>query len=231
MRIKERNNFIRVNGKIRVPEIRVVDSEGGQLGVMSTRDALLLAQQRGVDLVEIAPTARPPVCKLIDFGKYKYLEEKLKSESRKHQFVQKVKELKFHVNIAGHDFDTKINHALGFLEHGDKVKMTMVLRGREMSHADIGMGVMQQIKQLIGEKGILEMEPRQIGKNIIMMYNPLPANKRAAIKRHEEGQEEPEKEEHAIDPAKLVLEKVAIKRGHDAPKERTFNNNPFDKSK
>lgn len=198
------------------------------LGIMNTRDALTLAQQRGVDLVEISPNAQPPVCKIVDFGKYKYEEEKKQKDAKKHQAVSKVKELKFHINIASHDYTTKINHAVEFLEHGDKVKLIVELRRREMSHKEIGMGLMQQIKEDLKEFGNLESEPRAIGRNIIMFYNPLPANQREKLK----------KEHHEVhhDDQELVrnvVEKVVVRRIEKAPQAQTadFRNSPFEKIK
>lgn len=227
---------MRVNGKIRSHEVRVVTDDGQQLGVMGIREALAAAQQRGLDLVEIAPTARPPVCKIIDYGKYKYREEKQSREARKHNVVSKVKELKFHVNIAGHDYATKVNHGIEFLEDGDKVKITMVLRGREMAHKDLGFEIMKRIKSDLQAVGVVEMEPKALGRNIIMMYGPLPASKRAALKKaHEQGAFTLD-EDKTVDPVKLAVEsKVAApKPAPAAPavaSDKGFANNPFSQIK
>jgi len=218
----------RVNGRIRVPEVRVIDDQGNMMGIMNTRDALTLAQQRGVDLVEISPNAVPPVCKIVDFGKYKYEEEKKLKDAKKHQTASKVKELKFHINIASHDYTTKINHAIEFLEDGDKVKLIVELRRREMSHRELGMGLMQQIKTDLTEFGNLEAEPKAIGRNILMFYNPLPANQREKLK----------KEHHEIhhndgELVKSIIEKVLVRK-LDKPQtgtEKEFKNSPFDRVK
>lgn len=196
---------------------------------MNTRDALTLAHQRGVDLVEISPNAKPPVCKVVNFGKYKYEEEKKEKEAKKHQVVSKLKELKFHINIASHDYSTKLNHAIGFLGEGDKVKLIVELRRREMSRREIGLGLMQQINDDLKEFGNVEMEPKVLGRNIVMLYNPLPANKREILK----------KEHHEVhhDDSELVkslVEKVIVRRGEGtaavAP-EKDFQNTPFEKIK
>ncbi len=217
-----------MNGRIRVPEVRVIDDQGKMLGIMNTRDALTLAHQRGVDLVEISPNAQPPVCKIVDFGKYKYEEEKKLKDAKKHQTVSKVKELKFHINIASHDYTTKINHAIEFLEDGDKVKLIVELRRREMSQREIGMGLMAQIKTDLSEFGSLESEPKAIGRNIMMFYNPLPANQREKLK----------KEHHEIhhddnDLVKNVIEKVVVRRmdSEKSAAEKDFKNSPFEKIK
>ncbi len=196
---------------------------------MTLREALTLSQQRSLDLVEISPTARPPVCKIVDYGKYRYREEKQSREAKKHAVVSKVKELKFHVNIAAHDYATKVSHAEDFLKDGDKVKILMVFRGREITHSNIGMEIMKRIKSELLPVCQVEAEPKVMGKNITMMLGPLPANKRAALKRAEDKAREDSGP--LVDPAVEVLEnKVLIKKGDDPKQQQPpneFNNNPF----
>ncbi|MBV9464119.1 MAG: translation initiation factor IF-3, partial [Verrucomicrobiae bacterium] len=130
-------NLIRVNNRIRVPEVRVIDAEGNQLGVLPTPKAMEVAQRSGLDLVEVAPTAKPPVCRICDFGKFRY-EMSKKDKQNKAPASSRVKELKFHINIDEHDFEVKMNHARKFLSKGMRVKISLVFRGREMIHAERG---------------------------------------------------------------------------------------------
>ncbi len=171
--------FTRVNGKIRAREVRVIDAEGGQLGVLQLNDALNLARQRGVDLVEIAANAVPPVCKLIDFGKYRYEQAKKDKEARKHQHGTKVKEIQLSPNIDPHDFSVKRQHAIDFLCEDMKVKVSLRFRGREMAHTEFGF---QQVNNFVKDLipyGQADAPPKLIGKGINVMINPLPRNKRA----------------------------------------------------
>ena len=171
--------FIRVNQKIRAREVRVIDPEGKQLGVLPTSQALGAAQQFGMDLVEISPNATPPVCKIVEYGKYKYEQEKKERESRKHQHAGKVKEIKLRLNIDDHDYNTKLNHMREFLADGMKVKVSLFFRGRENAHPELGQQLMQRVIQDLEGTGHAEVPPRQMGKSIHMM---LAASKRAAKK-------------------------------------------------
>src|SRR5437867_5164677 len=137
--------FIRVNERIRVREVRLIDADGKQVGVVPAVEALKMARQRGLDLVEVAAAAQPPVCRILDFGKYRYELDKRERESRKHQAGSKLKELKFHANIDDHDFGVKVNHARGFLEKDMRVKCSLYFRGREITHIDFGKQVMERL--------------------------------------------------------------------------------------
>lgn len=177
---------VRINGKIRAREVRVIGDDSQQLGVMPLGDALSLARTRGVDLVEVAPNANPPVCRLVDFGKYKYEQEKRQKESRKHQHANKVKEIQLSATIDPHDFKTKLGHAIDFLCDDMKVKASLRFRGREMAHTEFGFQVVRRFLQEIGPWGHPDFEPKLTGRSINVMISPLPRNKRA--KHPSEGQ-------------------------------------------
>lgn len=163
---------LRINEQIRVREVRVVGEAGEQLGVMAVRDALQMAQDRHVDLVEVSPTARPPVCRLMDYGKYKYEQAKRDRESRKKQKIVSIKELKMRPSIEDHDFDVKVKNARRFLEEGDKVKCTMVFRGREIVHASLAQGTLSRLAELVADIGSIERAPRVEGRAMIMILAP-----------------------------------------------------------
>ncbi len=166
----------RKNERIRVPEIRVIAPDGRNLGVMQTRDALQLAKEAGLDLLEISPNARPPVCRILDYGKYKYEQSKKDKDKDHHQ--QKLKEVKFRVRVDQHDYMTKIRHAEEFLDKGSKVKLTLMFRGREMEHTDLGFEVIRRAVVDLDHIAHPDNEPRLAGRNITMTVSPLPANKR-----------------------------------------------------
>lgn len=169
--------LIRVNHRIRAREVRVINgATNEQLGVMRLQDALRKAEEMGLDLVEVAPNADPPVCRIVDFGKYRY--EQAKQEKDKKSHASKLKEVKFRVNIDQHDYMTKIRHAEEFLDKGNKVKVQLQFRGREMAHQDLGMAVVKRVKDDLATMGHVDMEPRLIGRTINMTMSPLPANKR-----------------------------------------------------
>ena len=167
---------IRRNQRIRASEVRVIGPDGGQLGLMSSGDAYQLAQQAGLDLVEVAPQARPPVCRIMDFGKYVYEQQKKTKESK--STGSKVKEVKFRVRIEQHDFLTKLRRAEEFLDKGNKVKLTLFFRGREMAHQDLGYVTIRRAIAELDHIGTPDNEPRLVGRNIIVMMSPLPVNKR-----------------------------------------------------
>lgn len=178
--------FIRVNGKIRAREVRVIGVNNEQLGVLSLGDAINIARNNGVDLVEIAANATPPVCRLVDFGKYRYELSKRDKDSKKHQHANKVKEIQLSANIDPHDFGVKLSHAVDFLCEDMKVKVTLRFRGREMAHKEVGF---QQVQRFIGEVtpyGHPDAPPKLIGKGINVMLSPLPRNKRAKNPRQAE---------------------------------------------
>ncbi|RKX32955.1 MAG: translation initiation factor IF-3 [Verrucomicrobia bacterium] len=167
---------IRRNQRIRASEVRVIGPDGGQLGLMSSGDAYQLAQQSGLDLVEVAAQARPPVCRIMDFGKYVYEQQKKSKESK--STGSKVKEVKFRVRIEKHDFLTKLRRAEDFLDKGNKVKLTLFFRGREMAHQDLGYDTIRRAIGDLDHIGTPDNEPRLMGRNIIVMMSPLPVNKR-----------------------------------------------------
>jgi len=176
---QQQGNFIRVNGKIRAREVRVVGDEGKQLGVMTLSDALNLARAEGVDLVEIAPNAVPPVCRVVDFGKYRYEQSKKEKESRKHQHASIVKEVQLSPRIDPHDLQVKTNHAIEFLCEDMKVKVALKFRGREMAHTEFGFQVIKKFIENIAPWGHPDFQPKLVGRNINLMISPLPRNKRA----------------------------------------------------
>ena len=163
---------MRINEEIRIREVRVTDENGEQLGIMQTRDALRLAEERHLDLVEVAPKARPPVCKIMDFGKYRYEQQKRDKEARKKQKVVTIKEVKLRPNIEQHDFDVKLKNAQRFIEEGNKVKVTIMFRGRELSHPEIGNTVLDKIAKALGDTVSVERAAKLEGKNMTMILSP-----------------------------------------------------------
>jgi translation initiation factor IF-3 len=187
-----------VNERIRARQVRVIDDEGEQLGIMSPEDALREAEERGLDLVEVAPNARPPVCRILDFGKYKYQQSKRAKESKKHQHTVSVKEVKYRPKIDKHDFDYKTNHAREFLQGGNKVKLTIMFRGREMAHPEFGREILARVVEATTD--LLDDPPdasraRLEGRNMILMLTPgKNAQRRARQKPREETTEEAKQE-------------------------------------
>src|SRR3974377_1476167 len=158
--------FIRTNDRIRAREVRVIDDEGKQLGIMPPYEALKKAREKSLDLVEISPTAQPPVCRIMDYGKYLYQQEKKEREAKKHQKTITVKEVKFRINVDDHDYETKKNHVLRFLDDGDKVKATIFFRGREMTRTGLGRQILERLIHDIGDHGLVEFRPRQAGNTL-----------------------------------------------------------------
>jgi len=161
-----------VNEDIGSPEVRLIDAEGENRGVVSKNEALELAVDSGLDLVEISPHADPPVCKILDYGKYKYEAQKRKNEARKKQKVIEVKEIKMRPNIDVHDYDVKMRSIQKFLGEGDKVKVTMRFRGREMAHQELGMKVLERVRDDLGEAAKVEQLPKMEGRQMIMVMAP-----------------------------------------------------------
>ncbi len=153
-------------------QVRCISATGEQLGVISTSDALRLAESSGLDLVEISPTANPPVCRIMDFGKFRYEESRKERQSRKHQVATVVKEIKFHVNVDEHDFQTKRNHILDFLKRGHRVKASLLFRGRENEHRDLGYTLMNRLVKECETVGVPEMPPRMFGNNLVIILKP-----------------------------------------------------------
>ncbi len=161
-----------VNEQIKAREVLVIDDDGTQLGVMKTDEALDLAREKKVDLVNVAPSARPPVCRLMDYGKHKYEQSKRDREARKRQKTTTVKEIKLRPNIDKHDFDVKAKRAQKFLENGDKVKVTVMFRGREITHPEIAQRLTKQLAEDLAEYGVVEKPAKQEGRNMIMILTP-----------------------------------------------------------
>ncbi|WP_371381727.1 translation initiation factor IF-3 [Sporomusa aerivorans] len=165
---------LKINEEIRAKEVRLVSSANEQLGILSLRDALRLAGEQNLDLVEVAPTAKPPVCRIMDFGKFRYEQQKRDKEVKKKQKVITLKEVKIRPNIEDHDFNVKLKNAQRFLEDGDKVKVTIMFRGRELSHPELGKQVLVRMASLLKDMATVEREAKLEGKNMIMIVAPKP---------------------------------------------------------
>ncbi|EWM17228.1 translation initiation factor IF-3 [Kutzneria sp. 744] len=172
----------RINDRIRVPEVRLVGPNGEQVGIVRIEDALRLAVEADLDLVEVAPQARPPVCKLMDYGKYKYESAQKARESRRNQQLTVIKEQKLRPKIDPHDYETKKNHVVRFLEHGHKVKVTIMFRGREQSRPELGFRLLQRLAEDVNELGFVESSAKQDGRNMIMVLAPHKTTKTRPIK-------------------------------------------------
>ena len=192
-RSPRRDDRVRINERIRVREIRVIDETGQQLGIMPPQQAVTLARQKGLDLVEISPTAMPPVCRIMDFGKYQYQEQKRQREAKKHQKVIEVKEIKFRPKVDEHDYQFKKKHIERFLSDGDKVKATIFFRGREMAHPEIGRRILERLIAELAEVAVPETMPRQEGNQMHTILTqkagrkttPRPAQREGAAPRAE----------------------------------------------
>ena len=152
--------------------VRVVDAEGKQAGILSIEEALNLAEEEGMDLIEVSPHADPPVCRLMDYGKYKYQQSKRQHEAKKHQKVVHLKEIKLRPKTEEHDLQFKLNNTLRFLDEGNKVKVTVMFRGREMTHRDIGLSLLEKFQELIGEKAVIEQPLKEEGRSITLILAP-----------------------------------------------------------
>ncbi len=162
----------KINDAIRAREVRLIDETGQNVGVVSKFDALARAEEAGLDLVEVSPDAEPPVCKILDFGKYKYQEQKKAAEARKHQKIVEIKEIKMRPGIDDHDYDVKMRAIKRFFEEGDKVKVTLRFRGREMAHQQLGMAVLVRVKTDTEQIAKVESEPRFEGRQMVMVLAP-----------------------------------------------------------
>lgn len=166
------STYTRVNNDIRASQVRTIDDQGRQVGILSIQEALDLAIKRNLDLVEVAPEATPPVCRIMDFGKYRYEQTRKEKEARKKQHVVKIKEVKFHPNIEDHDYGVKLKQISEFLEKGNKVKVTLVFRGREMMHMEFGKKVLDRLVGDISKVGAVEQTPKLLGRSMIMIIGP-----------------------------------------------------------
>jgi translation initiation factor IF-3 len=199
----------RINDRIRVPEVRLVGPSGEQVGIVPLAKALELAQEYDLDLVEVAATARPPVCKLMDYGKFKYESAMKAREARKNQAHTVIKEMKLRPKIDPHDYDTKKGHVVRFLKQGDKVKITIMFRGREQSRPELGFRLLQRLASDVEELGFIESNPKQDGRNMIMVLGPhkkkteamAEAREAAAIRKAERQGRPAEDDEAAADEA------------------------------
>jgi translation initiation factor IF-3 len=162
----------RINEEIGVQRVRLVDEHGAMVGIVGRAEALGKASEAGLDLVEIAPNADPPVCKILDFGKYKYEEQKKKNEARKKQKIIEVKEIKLRPSIDDHDYDVKMRSMMKFIDEGDKVKVTMRFRGRELAHQELGMDVLVRVRDHLQEIAKVEQMPRMEGRQMTMVMSP-----------------------------------------------------------
>jgi translation initiation factor IF-3 len=176
----------RINERIRVPEVRLIDDEGQQVGILKTPDALKYAQDRDLDLVEVAPEARPPVCRVLDYSKYKYEQAQKQKAARKHQQQITIREIKFRPKIAQNDYDTKKGHVTRFLKHKDKVKITIMFRGREVTHPERGEMLLSRLAEELAELAVVEQRPIQDGRNMTMMLGPSKALLAEGVERRPE---------------------------------------------
>lgn len=225
------SSFVRVNGKIRAREVRLIGPEGQQVGVVSLGDALNMARVQGVDLVEVAPNATPPVCRLVDYGKFRYEQSKKEKESRKKQHATKLKEIQLSANIDPHDFGVKLTHAIDFLCDDMKVKLSLRFRGREMAHQEFGHKVVAKFITDTAPFAVPDAAAKLIGKSITVILSPLPRNKRAknpnmnedgslkdeGSKLHENPEEESEEEEQGNGEAASTDEATETATGDGQP--------------
>ena len=174
---------LRINGEIHIREVRVTSAAGGQLGIRPAREAMRLAGEQHLDLVEVAPKARPPVCRIMDFGKYRYEQQKREKEARKKQKVITIKEVKLRPNIEQHDYEVKLKHAMRFLGEGNKVKVTIMFRGRELSHPELGQEILDRVAEDLKDSIIVDRKPKLEGSNMIMIVAPKAAPKNGGQKK------------------------------------------------
>lgn len=186
-----------MDGRIRVPEVLVIDADGSKLGVMQTHEALRRAVEQQLNLVEVAPNSRPPVCRILDYGKYKYDQKQDQKRKKKNQVIVETKEVKFRPKIEKHDFEFKLNHVKRFLGEGDKVKTTMMFRGRELAHTELGQVMLEKVLAQLEGKVIVEQPPRLEGRNMTMMLAPKPGAWPKKEKSAADKKEKPHSEEDA----------------------------------
>jgi translation initiation factor IF-3 len=198
----------RINERIRVPEVRLIDENGEQVGVLSRDDALRYAQERDLDLVEVAAEARPPVCRVLDYSKYKYEQEQKAKSARRHQSKVTIREIKLRPKIAQNDYETKKGHVERFLKHNDKVKVTIMFRGREMTHPERGERLLMKLAEDIGELGQIEQRPSQDGRNMTMTLAPTRA--------HEEGSADGDGDGDGADPGPPARKRRGSRRERGA---------------
>ena len=199
----------RINERIRVPEVRLIGEDGEQIGVLKIDDALRYAQERDLDLVEVAPEAKPPVCRVLDYSKYKYEQAQKQKAARKHQQQITIREIKFRPKIAQHDYDTKKGHVERFLKHKDKVKVTIMFRGREVTHPERGVAILDRLAEELAEFATVEQRPLQDGRNMTMMLGPSKAVLAGQFDRNANGE--------VAEPAAELDGAVAVTADGDPP--------------
>jgi len=180
-------NELRINDRIRIPEVRLVGSGGEQIGIVSIAEAIRRAEDEDLDLVEVAPTARPPVCKIMDYGKFKYESAQKAREARRNQSLTVIKEMKLRPKIDPHDYETKKGHVVRFLKAGDKVKITIMFRGREQSRPELGYRLLERLAGEVEELGVVESSPKQDGRNMTMVIAPHKTPQRQARSSVDDG--------------------------------------------
>jgi translation initiation factor IF-3 len=178
----------RINDRIRARQVRLIGADGSQLGVKPLPEAQRIATESGLDLVEVAANADPPVCKIMDYGKYKYEQDQRRKESRRKASNVVIKEMKFRPKIDSHDYDTKMKHVERFLEEGSKVKLTIMFRGREMAHPELGRKILEKVAERVAEIAVIESHPKQDGRNMTMVLNPIRKPKAKPEKGHKPAQ-------------------------------------------
>ena len=183
--------FVRVNARIRVPEVRCIDAAGNQIGVIATREALQMASASGMDLVEISPNAHPPVCRIMNFGKFKYEQGKKDKQAKRNQTAGKVKEIQLHPSIGEHDYETKVRHVREFLQEGHRVKVSLFYRGRESAHQELGVQVMNRVIADCQGIGNTEQPPKMLGRSLQMVMCPKPGLKNRAKSDDDTGDAQP----------------------------------------
>ncbi|HUA06150.1 MAG TPA: translation initiation factor IF-3 [Solirubrobacteraceae bacterium] len=191
----------RINDRIRVPEVRLIGEDGKQIGIVKTSEALSYAQDRDLDLVEVAPEARPPVCRVLDYSKYKYEQAQKQKAARRHQQQITVREIKFRPKIAQNDYDTKKGHVARFLKNKDKVKITIMFRGREVTHPERGTALLDRLAGELSELAVVEQSPVQDGRNMTMLLAPSKAVLAGEKDKAADGKQEKPSEEHEPDAA------------------------------
>jgi len=228
-------SFVRVNGKIRAREVRVIGVDGKQLGVLPLNEALNLARVSGVDLVEIAAAATPPVCRVVDYGKYRYEQAKKDKDSKKHQHASMVKEIQLSPRIDPHDLGVKLSHATNFLCEDMKVKVVLKFRGREMAHTEFGFQVISKFLEDLAPYGHPDFQAKLVGRSVTVMISPLPRNKRAKNPHQVEGGEaippEPveESNNHQPESAASLMELKSVNAASSKPPASAFGNDAFAK--
>ncbi|MGB3954011.1 MAG: translation initiation factor IF-3 [Brooklawnia sp.] len=213
------SNEFRINERIRVPEVRLVGPEGEQVGIVRVEQALQLAREADLDLVEVAPDARPPVCKLMDYGKFKYENAQKARESRRNQTNTVIKEMKLRPKIDDHDYNTKKGHVVRFLKGGDKVKITIMFRGREQSRPELGVNLLKQLAEDVAEDGVIEQAPRLEGRNMHMVLAPTRKKSEARAVEAEQRERKAAQRQAAADEDKRVEAELRAK-GAGQPKKK-----------